>query len=157
MLGAPAGPSGPPMTAPQTYNPAAFQPRDDFSAPANLSKGAGTPLSPGMTSANSTPATPTTYLGVVHPTLSPRKAGAAARIDPTAIPRPRYNIESDPFLYTTYKTTGPSLPPAAFSYFVATDAGNCNPRFMRSTMYQVCVRVCVCVCVCACVCVSEVY
>ena len=49
----------------------------------------------------------------------------------------RYNLETDPFLFNTYKGVGPSVPPAAYAHFVATDTGNCNPRFMRMTMYQV--------------------
>jgi hypothetical protein len=63
-------------------------------------------------------------------------APAPQRIDPSAIPRPKY---SNPLRPTRYRTTGEGqhVPPAAWSDFIAEDTGNVNPRFIRASLAHV--------------------
>jgi protein transport protein SEC24 len=36
-----------------------------------------------------------------------------------------------------YITTSPEMPPLASTNYTALDDGNCNPKYMRSTLYSV--------------------
>jgi protein transport protein SEC24 len=65
-----------------------------------------------------------------------RSSAPAPRIDPNAIPRPRYTM---PLRSVSYKTTGEgfNVPPASWSDYIAEDTGNVNPRFVRCTMGHV--------------------
>lgn len=76
-------------------------------------------------------------------TASPSKLGsgipsssASQRIDPNQIPRPRYTNPSNSTRYNTLDSQA-SVPPPAWSDFVAEDTGNSNPRFIRSTIGHV--------------------
>ncbi|XP_024531752.1 protein transport protein Sec24-like At4g32640 [Selaginella moellendorffii] len=55
------------------------------------------------------------------------------RIDPSQIPRPQPSFATS--VYDTV-SSGP-IPPSSTSDFYVRDAGNCSPRIMRSTLYQV--------------------
>ena len=79
---------------------------------------------------------PTTFLGVIPPLPTARRDGTK-RVDTATIPRPRYNVESDRFVV---HTAAHSVPPPTYQHFTVIDDGNCNPRFMRSTMYKVGMR-----------------
>jgi hypothetical protein len=127
-------------TTPVLMNPAAFQRRDDVTAAtrsfANLvspvaSQSRGTPRgSPSLAAAMGSP---TTFMGVIPPLPTPRR-DSSRRVDPAAIPRPRYNAEQDRYLIQTSTHT---TPPPSYHHCTYIDDGNCNPRFLRSTMYKV--------------------
>ncbi|KAJ3106424.1 DNA mismatch repair protein msh6 [Phlyctochytrium planicorne] len=61
------------------------------------------------------------------------------RIDPNQIPSPLAVQEADQATHETapYSTLSRTMPPLASTKFTAIDEGNCNPRFMRFTTYQV--------------------
>lgn len=85
---------------------------------------------------------PSVYGGGMIGMIDPERKLSApqSRIDPSGIPRPRYNLETEPYVYNgkdgASAASGAALPPPAYSFFIATDTGNCSPRFMRSTLYQ---------------------
>lgn len=83
---------------------------------------------------------PIAYSGITGSMAPERKAVVPSqRIDPSGIPRPRYNMETEPFVFVTKDpatSVAAVLPPPAHSFYAATDTGNCCPRFVRSTMFQ---------------------
>ena len=68
---------------------------------------------------------------------------------PTSPPRPRINPDQIPSVVAVqeydqsvsetvpFNTNAPGVPPLASSHFHAVDQGNCNPKFMRSTLYEI--------------------
>jgi protein transport protein SEC24 len=67
---------------------------------------------------------------------APQPSGSSQRIDPSAIPRPKLTVPSNP---TRYPSSGEgfNVPPAAWSDFVSDDQENCNPRYARATLSAV--------------------
>ena len=61
---------------------------------------------------------------------------ATQRIDPAQIPRPPHDAHAETVRHDTrHPQSGAAThPPPATSAFAATDAGACNPRYVRSTM-----------------------
>ncbi|KAJ3209205.1 COPII coat Sec23p-Sfb3p heterodimer component [Entophlyctis luteolus] len=72
--------------------------------------------------------------GQFHQTQQPRP-----KIDPNQVPSPIVVHESDQEAYEDqiYSTVSRSVPPLAATRFKAVDEGNCNPRFMRFTTFNV--------------------
>ncbi|KAI9097181.1 Sec23/Sec24 trunk domain-containing protein [Phlyctochytrium arcticum] len=62
-----------------------------------------------------------------------------SRIDPNQVPSPIVVQEMDQAVYenATFSTTSQSVPPLVSTNFRATDDGNCNPRFLRLTTYNI--------------------
>ncbi|KAK3120056.1 hypothetical protein QOZ80_9AG0680740 [Eleusine coracana subsp. coracana] len=58
-----------------------------------------------------------------------------SKIDPNQIPRPM--SESSVIIYETRQGGQSNIPPAASTEFIVKDTGNCSPRLMRSTVYQI--------------------
>ncbi|KAJ7297452.1 hypothetical protein O6H91_Y056200 [Diphasiastrum complanatum] len=63
-------------------------------------------------------------------------ASSTSRIDPNQIPRPQSSLTSST-TFETWSSNQINLPPSATSNFVVRDTGNCSPRMMRSTLYQI--------------------
>ncbi|KAI9342470.1 Sec23/Sec24 trunk domain-containing protein [Zopfochytrium polystomum] len=68
-----------------------------------------------------------------------KPAAPRSRIDPNQIPSPLLVQEKDQLMHETnfFSTFSREMPPLASSRFSAVDEGNCNPRFMRLTTYQI--------------------
>jgi protein transport protein SEC24 len=79
---------------------------------------------------------PGPHAGAMPPRPPAPPAAPAQRIDPNSIPRPRYTDPAHPIRYPT-SGEGFHAPPHAWLDFVAEDCGNANPRYLRSTLYQV--------------------
>ncbi|KAJ3084473.1 COPII coat Sec23p-Sfb3p heterodimer component [Rhizoclosmatium hyalinum] len=62
-----------------------------------------------------------------------------SKIDPNQIPSPLIVHDLDQTNYDdlVYSTSSRTVPPLAATRFKAADEGNCNPRFMRFTTYQI--------------------
>jgi len=65
---------------------------------------------------------------------SSSKPGSSPRINPKQIPSP---TTMDHNRITKYNTSTNQTPPSVCAPFLAIDDGNCNPRYMRSTLYTV--------------------
>merc|ERR1719453_567460 len=96
------------------------------------------------------PAATTTAPAPTQRPASRSGGGSGSRIDPSQIPRPKTSpLDAKPEVYTTrvapaaagtqtpYGTVANVPPPSARSSFVVQDTGNCSPRFLRSSLYQV--------------------
>ncbi|KAI8911354.1 Sec23/Sec24 trunk domain-containing protein [Powellomyces hirtus] len=66
-------------------------------------------------------------------------APARSRIDPNQVPSPITVQEADQALYedAPFSTMSKSVPPLPSTTFKAIDDGNCNPRFIRLTTYNI--------------------
>lgn len=64
---------------------------------------------------------------------------ARSRIDPNQVPSPVVVQENDQAIYENapFSTTSRSVPPLASTTYRAIDDGNCNPRFIRLTTYNI--------------------
>lgn len=75
------------------------------------------------------------------PTSQPQpQLQSQSRIDPDAIPNPIDVMQTNSSKQggTVYRTSDiGQLPPLTTTDFIVKDEGNCNPRFIRSTMYSV--------------------
>ncbi|KAI9340889.1 Sec23/Sec24 trunk domain-containing protein [Obelidium mucronatum] len=62
-----------------------------------------------------------------------------SKIDPNQIPSPLvvHDLDQSNYEDLVYSTSSRNVPPLAATRFRAADEGNCNPRFMRFTTYQV--------------------
>ncbi|KAL7753856.1 COPII coat Sec23p-Sfb3p heterodimer component [Sorochytrium milnesiophthora] len=103
---------------PQQFQPGFQQPPMSVGMP-----GAAAPFTPGMGP---------------QPT-SPQAGGGRTRIDPNQIPSPVAVQEADQAHYNgkPYRTCSKQMPPLASTYFQALDEGNCSPRHMRITTYNI--------------------
>ncbi|XP_031561696.1 protein transport protein Sec24C-like isoform X2 [Actinia tenebrosa] len=155
----PPMPSYPPMPTGGPGQPGPPQSGLTMNPPSSM---AGPPMMPGMGGQPGMP--PTSYpvsqsghhgypsSGPSHPGQRPHMAGPGMsgpmgqpmqqqkRIDPDQMPSPIQVMKDDqethkdgPFLTNTRGR----IPPLVSSKFVVKDDGNCSPRFMRSTMYNV--------------------
>jgi protein transport protein SEC24 len=61
------------------------------------------------------------------------------KIDPNQIPSPVsvQALDEQHYARRDYSTMSRDIPPLATTNFTAIDYGNCNPRYMRSTLYNV--------------------
>ncbi|XP_011628219.1 protein transport protein Sec24-like At4g32640 [Amborella trichopoda] len=59
----------------------------------------------------------------------------ASKIDPNQIPRPIPSSSS--ILFESHPNSQANLPPSAASNYIVKDYGNCSPRYIRSTIYQI--------------------
>lgn len=61
------------------------------------------------------------------------------KIDPNQIPSPVgvQAVDEQRYAHQDYMTASRDMPPLASTSFTAIDSGNCNPRYMRSTLYSV--------------------
>ena len=64
-------------------------------------------------------------------------SGGSQRIDPDAMPRPKYNKEMKQIGTRSVVNTAATSFPGVLEPFVAVDDGSANPRFIRMTMNQV--------------------
>lgn len=73
------------------------------------------------------------------PSPAPTSAQQSRRLDPDHMPSPIQVIEDDKSKCSGPWPTGQrgSVPPLVTTDFVAVDQGNCSPRFIRSTMYNI--------------------
>ena len=69
--------------------------------------------------------------------VSQGQAGSNQRIDPEAMPRPKYNKEVKQVGTRSVVNTAATSFPGVLEPFVAMDDGSANPRFLRMTMNQV--------------------
>ncbi|KAI1724885.1 sec23/Sec24 trunk domain-containing protein [Ditylenchus destructor] len=70
----------------------------------------------------------------------PQKTGGPQRLDPNMMPSVVQVIEDDRISRSGLFPTGyphAELPPLVSTEFVAQDQGNCNPKFIRSTVYAI--------------------
>jgi len=127
------------QTPPAGYNqvsPSGFPPMGSGPMPGDMNKGqfppAGQQFNQGFGGApQSRPGAPGTA-----PSMQPPQA---KRLDPDQMPSPIQVIEDDKRnrggVFST--ATRGSVPPLVTTKFVTQDQGNCNPAFMRSTMYNI--------------------
>lgn len=73
------------------------------------------------------------------PTLSNFPPSAKPKIDPNQIPSPvnLQALDEQHYARRDYSTMSREIPPLATTNFTAIDYGNCNPRYMRSTLYNI--------------------
>ncbi|KAJ2800784.1 COPII coat Sec23p-Sfb3p heterodimer component [Coemansia guatemalensis] len=117
-----------PSAGPQTFVPGAQAPAPVSAAGAGYARGPGVPGSPpGVAQQQQQQAQPAPY-------EPPRP-----RIDPTQMPTPISVHTHDQEIHNEkpYSTALKTNIPMASTNFTAIDDGNCNPRFVRLTMYSV--------------------
>lgn len=100
----------------------------------------GQSMYPGASTMGGMPPTGPGQHGMGHPTPMNAPMQQQRRIDPDQMPSPIQVMKDDndaykdsPYLTSTRGRT----PPLVTSNFVVQDDGNCSPRFMRSTMYNI--------------------
>ncbi|XP_022800862.1 protein transport protein Sec24C-like isoform X2 [Stylophora pistillata] len=125
------------MTQPSMGRPNATQMQP---MPGSFPGPQGQSMYPGAPTVGGMPPTGPGQHGMGHPTPMNAPMQQQRRIDPDQMPSPIQVMkdDNDTFKDSPYLTsTRGRTPPLVTSNFVVQDDGNCSPRFMRSTMYNI--------------------
>ncbi|XP_048763723.2 protein transport protein Sec24C-like isoform X2 [Ostrea edulis] len=133
------GPGGfPPSSQYGGSGPGQFPPQPGQGPPGQMPPQPGQQRYPGGTMPGQT--FPPNYPGA-QPMAGPggmQQPSGPKKLDPDQMPSPIQVIEDDKANRSgNFQTGKGAVPPLVTTKFVVQDQGNCNPRFMRSTMYNI--------------------